>query len=84
LFRQLLRHPKIRNVNARGLMIAVEFDSFEFNKKVIDTCIANGVLTDWFLFASHCLRIAPPLTITDEEIKRACTTIVEAIHRNPG
>ncbi len=79
LFRQLLRHPKIRNVNARGLMIAVEFDNFEFNKKVIDTCIANGVLTDWFLFASHCLRIAPPLTITPEEIKGACETILVSV-----
>ena len=79
LFRQLLRHPKIRNVNARGLMIAVEFDNFEFNKKVIDTCIANGVLTDWFLFASHCLRIAPPLTIAPEEIKRACEIILVSV-----
>ena len=79
LFRQLLRHPKIRNVNARGLMIAVEFDNFEFNKKVIDTCITNGVLTDWFLFASHCLRIAPPLTITPEEIKRACEIILVSV-----
>ena len=79
LFRSLLQHPHIKAVHARGLMMAVEFENFEFNKKVIDTCIANGVLTDWFLFASHCMRIAPPLTITKEEIKKACEVIVQAI-----
>lgn len=79
LFRELLQHPQIKSVKARGLMIAVEFDSFEFNKKVIDTCIANGVLTDWFLFASNCLRIAPPLTISEEEIKQACKVILSAV-----
>ncbi|MEI2748496.1 MAG: aminotransferase class III-fold pyridoxal phosphate-dependent enzyme [Ferruginibacter sp.] len=68
LFLQLLKHPAIRNINSRGLMMAVEFDSFEFNKKLIDRLIEEGVFTDWFLFASHALRIAPPLNIADEEI----------------
>lgn len=76
LFRTLLHHPKILAVRSRGLMIAVEFDSFETNKKIIDACIAKGVLTDWFLFAAKCMRIAPPLTITDEEIRQACAVIL--------
>ena len=46
-----------------------EFDSFETNKAIIDKCIKNGVLTDWFLFNDKSLRIAPPLIITEEEIK---------------
>src|SRR5204863_2815283 len=64
LFRSLLIHPKIKAVRSFGLWIAVEFDSFETNKKVIDACIQQGVLTDWFLFASNCLRISPPLIIS--------------------
>jgi 4-aminobutyrate aminotransferase-like enzyme len=71
-----LHHEKIIAVRSRGLMMAIEFDSFETNKKVIDCCIAKGVLTDWFLFASHCMRIAPPLTITEEEIKKGCEIIL--------
>ena len=58
--------------------MAVEFDSFETNKKVIDACIAAGVLTDWFLFASDCLRISPPLIISEEQIKKACKVILKA------
>ncbi|MBK8088308.1 MAG: aspartate aminotransferase family protein [Chitinophagaceae bacterium] len=79
LFRTLLHHPKIIAVRSRGLMIAVEFDSFETNKKIIDACIAQGVLTDWFLFAPKCMRIAPPLTITDEEIRKACAVILACL-----
>jgi acetylornithine/N-succinyldiaminopimelate aminotransferase len=79
LFRQLLVHPAIREVRSAGLLIAVEFESFEQNKRIIDTCIGNGLLTDWFLFAPQCMRIAPPLTITGEEIKKACSIILAAI-----
>ncbi|MCX6324827.1 MAG: aminotransferase class III-fold pyridoxal phosphate-dependent enzyme [Sphingobacteriales bacterium] len=75
LFQQLLQHPLIRKVNNRGLMMAVYFESFEQNKKVIDALIEAGVFTDWFLFASHCLRIAPPLNIDDEDIITACEKI---------
>jgi len=76
LFRSLLQHPKVEAIRSRGLMMTLVFDSFETNKKIIDACIANGVITDWFLFAANCLRIAPPLTITEEEIKKACAVIV--------
>lgn len=79
LFRQLLVHPKIRSVNAIGLWLAVEFDSFETCKKIIDGCIADGLLTDWFLFAANALRISPPLLITEEEIRRAATIILQNI-----
>ena len=80
LFVSLLQHPKIKSVNACGLMIAVAFENFEANKKIIDACIEAGVFTDWFLFASNCLRIAPPLTISAEEIKAACDVITGCLN----
>lgn len=80
LFRSLLIHPKIKAVRSFGLWIAVEFDCFETNKKVIDACIAGGVLTDWFLFAGNCLRISPPLNITDGIIVKACQVIKNHIN----
>jgi acetylornithine/succinyldiaminopimelate/putrescine aminotransferase len=79
LFDSLLIHPKINSKSRIGLMMALEFESFETNKKIIDRCIENGVLTDWFLFAPQCMRIAPPFIITEEEIKLACRVILEAI-----
>jgi acetylornithine/succinyldiaminopimelate/putrescine aminotransferase len=79
LFTSLLQHPTIKHVRTFGLLIAVEFDSYEENKKIIDACIERGVFTDWFLFASHCMRIAPPLTINEAEIRKACAIILEAV-----
>ncbi len=78
LFNSLLLHSKIKAVHSFGLWFAVEFDSFETNKNVIDKCIEEGVLTDWFLFASDCLRISPPLIISEEQIKKACNSILQA------
>ena len=79
LFETLLNHPKIKSKHRIGLMMALEFESFGQNKQIIDRCIENGVLTDWFLFAPHCMRIAPPFIITEEEIRFACAVILEAI-----
>lgn len=78
LFVSLLKHPLIKSVNSAGLWLAVLFDSFEICKKVIDRCIKKGVITDWFLFAPNCLRIAPPLIITEEEIRYCCEVILES------
>jgi acetylornithine/N-succinyldiaminopimelate aminotransferase len=79
LFRDSLVHPGIRKIRSFGLWMAVEFDSPETNKKIIDMCIGEGILTDWFLFAPECLRISPPLTIDEGQIKKACETITSAI-----
>ena len=81
LFISLLVHPHIKAVRSVGLMLAVEFDSFETNKKVIDALIEEGVFTDWFLFASNCLRIVPPLVISEAEITKACTALITILHK---
>ena len=78
-FEKLLVHPAIKSVRRKGLLMALEFESYEQNKRIIDRCIELGVFTDWFLFASNCLRIAPPLIIEQEEIEAACEIILKAI-----
>jgi acetylornithine/N-succinyldiaminopimelate aminotransferase len=78
LIKQLLSHPAIKEVRGKGLLLAAEFESFEFNKAVIDRCIQQGVITDWFLFCDNSMRIAPPLTITVAETMKACDVIVES------
>ena len=79
LFRSLLVHPAIKEVRGKGLMLAAELENFDLNKKIIDRCIENGVITDWFLHCSNSMRLAPPLIITDDEIRKACAVIVEAV-----
>jgi acetylornithine/N-succinyldiaminopimelate aminotransferase len=79
LFRELLVHPAIKQIRGKGLMLAIELADFDLNKKIIDRCIANGVITDWFLHCSNSMRIAPPLVITNEQIRTACGVILDAI-----
>lgn len=80
LFQSLLVHPKIKAVRSFGLWMAIEFDSFETNKRVIDACIADGLLTDWFLFASNCLRISPPLIISEGQVRKAAAIIIHSLN----
>jgi acetylornithine/succinyldiaminopimelate/putrescine aminotransferase len=79
LVKQLLVHPAIKEVRGKGLMLAAEFESFDVLKPVIDRAILSGVITDWFLFCDNSMRIAPPLIITEEQIREACAVILAAI-----
>lgn len=79
MIRQKLMHPAIKEISGKGMMMAVAFDSAATNQAVIAACIAGGVLTDWFLFAPHKMRIAPPLIITDDCLSRSLDIIMESI-----
>lgn len=80
LFKRLLvdKTPKIKNLRGKGLLLALEFEDFECTKKVMQGCLQEGLITDWFLFADNCLRIAPPLIISPQEIEHACNIILNS------
>jgi acetylornithine/succinyldiaminopimelate/putrescine aminotransferase len=79
LFRQLLVHPRIREVRSAGLWLAVDLDDAALVQRVIAGCLQRGVVTDWFLFNDRALRIAPPLIISTDEIHAACQAITVAL-----
>lgn len=79
LIRSLLVHPVIKNIKGKGFMLSLDFEDTDLNFKIIETCVKNGLIVDWFLFNSHSMRIAPPLIITDDEIKKACEIILKSI-----
>jgi acetylornithine/succinyldiaminopimelate/putrescine aminotransferase len=80
LFKSLLIHPEIKEIRGKGLMLAAEMESFGKLKTTIDQCIELGVVTDWFLFCDNSMRIAPPLTITEAQIREACATILKVLN----
>jgi putrescine aminotransferase len=79
LFHSLLKHPAIKEIRSKGLLLAVEFESYEVLKPIIDRAIEKGVITDWFLFCNNSMRIAPPLIITEDQIREVCRLILESI-----
>tara|TARA_R110002072_G_scaffold301110_3_gene479957 strand:- start:967 stop:2160 length:1194 start_codon:yes stop_codon:yes gene_type:complete len=79
LFKELLKHPAIKEVRGMGLMLAVQLDNFENIEKVIQICLEKGLIIDWFLFCDSALRISPPLIIEEKEIRESCEIILQAI-----
>jgi len=70
-----MTHPSIINRTHKGLWMSLQFESDTLTKKIAATCVANGIITDWFLFAEDKIRIAPPLCITELELSAAIKNI---------
>lgn len=81
LFESLLQHSGIREIRRIGLLFAIDFDSADRVQKIVQEAIENGVICFWFLSCPDSFRIAPPLTISDEEIAIACDVIKKAIDK---
>ena len=79
LFRELLVHPKIKKVNGRGLMLAVELESPDYTLKVAKRCMEKGLIVFWQLYRNEFMRISPPLTLTQNEIRKGCQIILQAL-----
>lgn len=79
LFKELLQHPSIVEVRGPGLMLAVDLGSAEQVQQVVHRCLADGVLGFWFLSCPTAFRIAPPLNISEEEVREACGVILRAL-----
>lgn len=79
LFRELLVHPLIEQIRGRGLMLAAMTKDTEITNKVILKCQAKGLILFWLLFEGCAIRITPPLTISENEIREGCAIIIEAM-----
>ena len=79
LFESLLVHPHIKEIRRKGLMFAIDFDSAERVNRIVNQAINDGVVCYWFLSNPHSFRIAPPLTISHQEIRESCEVILKAI-----
>ena len=77
LFKKLLQHDQVVEIRQIGLMMAVEFESAEIVQRIVHGCIEKGIITFYFLSNHKSLRIAPPLTISFDEIRKACRIIQE-------
>lgn len=78
-FRIHLQHPAIVAIHGRGLLLALEFAEASLCQQICHACVAEGFITDWFLFAPNCLRIAPPLIIDNETIRTVCDSLLQVI-----
>jgi 4-aminobutyrate aminotransferase-like enzyme len=79
LFRSLLVHPLIEEIRGKGLMLAAMTKTADITNEVILKCQDKGLILFWLLFEGCAIRITPPLTISEEEIKEGCSIILEVM-----
>jgi acetylornithine/N-succinyldiaminopimelate aminotransferase len=79
LFRSLLVHPLIEEIRGKGLMLAAMTKSADITNEVILKCQDKGLILFWLLFEGCAIRITPPLTISEEEIREGCSIILEVM-----
>jgi acetylornithine/succinyldiaminopimelate/putrescine aminotransferase len=79
LFEKYLKHPMIKEIRRIGLMFAIDFDSAERVNNIVNYAKDHGVICYWFLSHPYSFRIAPPLTITEGQIRESCEVILKAI-----
>ena len=79
IIKENLKHPLIKEIRLHGALGAVDFGDEAVNMQIIKSCIENGVISDWFLFCKTAMRIAPPLTITNEELLQAIGIIKKVL-----
>ncbi len=81
LFRAELNIPQIKEIRGLGLMMCLQLDNFDQVYQVSNYCASKGLIIDWYLHCETALRIAPPLTISEEEIIQSCKIIKEGIEK---
>jgi acetylornithine/N-succinyldiaminopimelate aminotransferase len=79
LFREKLKHPLIAEVRGEGLMLAVQLTDPECVTYAVANAGKYGILVDYFLYCNSALRLAPPLTITTDEIVLACNLLLKLL-----
>ena len=80
LFRKLLVHPKIKEIRGKGLMLAIELDDVEVCRDIVHKGLDKGLIMFFFLFTQTSVRLSPPLTISEDEIRTASKLIIDVLN----
>ena len=78
--KRIQSHPLVKEIRRKGLMLGVEIIDQEKRDRLTESCLKNGIIIDWFLFHPRTFRIAPPLTISEEECNTACDLLIKSMN----
>ncbi len=82
IIKQELKHTLIKDLRIKGCLGAIDFGDEALNFKIIRNCIEEGLITDWFLFCTTAMRISPPLTISDAELRTGLQLILKVLNQH--
>jgi len=81
LIRRILKHKLIIEIRGKGLMLALILKKPDLTKKLVEGCLDNGLILFYLLFEPKAVRITPPLTISENEIKKGCKIILSELDK---
>ena len=81
LIRRILKHKLIIEIRGKGLMLALILKKPNLTKKLVEGCLDNGLILFYLLFEPKAVRITPPLTISENEIKNGCKIILNQLNK---
>ena len=81
LFKSLLKHKKIKSISGRGLMLSIDLKNGNETNTIVENCRNDGLLLFYFLFNTESIRITPPLTISEKEIRIGCEIILRNLNK---
>jgi len=74
---RLFAHEGI-HIRGAGLLIGIEFPEVRIVRQFVAQTLSRGVVVNWTLNADRVVRLAPPLTISEDEIDFAIGTMRDA------
>ena len=77
--RETLKHPAIKEIRGKGAMLGVQLHTYEQTRRVVEACFERGILLGWTLHSNTLIRVAPPLVISDEELRETLGVILEVV-----
>jgi acetylornithine/succinyldiaminopimelate/putrescine aminotransferase len=80
LEQQIRANPMVKEIRRKGLILGIEIKDRSKRNKLTESMLKNGVIIDWFLFHPNTFRVAPPLTITEEECRSACNLVLKSLN----
>lgn len=80
LIKDCLQHNAIKEIRGKGLMLAMMMENADMALDVVLKCKEEGLLLFFLLFEKRAVRISPPLTISDDEIRIGCAKIIKVIN----
>lgn len=82
LYRDLMVHEGIEGIRGKGLFLAVEVSDRVSVERLMKHIFDNGIILDQFLFCNNAFRIAPPLIITEAQVRESSAQLLDAIERS--
>lgn len=71
----------IEEIRGKGAMLGMELKSKKLTQQVVQECLNKGIILGWTLHSDTLVRLAPPLIIEMDLLKKSLQTILDSVRK---